>query len=395
MSGLLERSKKDADNAMNQPEEVNEEEIETKTQEEVSPVQDTSSESLDGLPMGLQIGGIISLLLLAILLFYFKNVNYFVFAILLFGSWGAYAAGENMAGRLNGQKIGATLVVWILVAVGANGASFLIGTSKVTVGGVSIDGTNDALAVKLYGTSGTDFTVDVLFADEERCSVTDAIAIDTKTVNLPLSDCFVDNSQNYLGENASFYTVRVKSGENVDEWVVEPRLMNHQANAGLVKITEVMKSEDNGDDGLKQTNDAMTVELAVGIGDESVVNIYNSTGYFTARAPLTINTDYTLNIKILFGSNTAYSYSSISVNNGLSTGIVGDFSMGWVTLPGSSPTSGDLKRNVFYQEDGCYTFEVTIVNEITGQTVVDDRSSLELFWEENDNRDDKKKPQPC
>ena len=74
--------------------------------------------------------------------------------------------------------------------------------------------------------------------------------------------------------------------------------MNHQANAGLVKITEVMKSEDNGDDGLKQTNDAMTVELAVGIGDESVVNIYNNTGYFTARAPLTINTDYTLNIKI-------------------------------------------------------------------------------------------------
>ena len=69
--------------------------------------------------------------------------------------------------------------------------------------------------------------------------------------------------------------------------------------------------------------------------------------------------------------------------------------MGWVTLPGSSATSSDLTRNAFYQEDGCYTFEVTIVNEITGQTVVDDRSSLELFWEENDNRDDKKKPQPC
>ena len=394
MSGLLERSRKDADNAMNQPEEVKEE-AENNNQKEISSVQELSSESVQGLPMGLQIGGIVGLLLIAILLFYFKNVNYFLFAILLLGSWGAYAAGENMAGRLNRQKIGATLVVWILVAVGANGASFLIGTSKVTVGGVSIDGTNDALAVKLYGTSGTDFTVDVLFGGESRCSVTNSIAINTKTVNLPLSDCFVDNSQNYLGENASFYTLRATSGENIDEWVVEPRLMNHQANAGLVKITEVMKSENNGDDGLKQTNDAMTVELAVGIGDESVVNIYNNTGSFTARAPLTINTDYTLNIKILFGSNTAYTYSAINVNNGLSTGIVGDFSMGWVTLPGSSATSSDLTRNSFYQEDGCYTFEVTIVNEITGQTVVDDRSSLELFWEENDNRDDKKKPQPC
>ena len=159
MSGLLERSRKDADNAMNQPEEVKEE-VENNNQKEISSVQESSSESVQGLPMGLQIGGIVGLLLVAILLFYFKNVNYFLFAILLFGSWGAYAAGENMAGRLNGQKIGATLVVWILVAVGANGASFLIGTSKVTVGGVSIDGTNDALAVKLYGTSGTDFTVE-------------------------------------------------------------------------------------------------------------------------------------------------------------------------------------------------------------------------------------------
>ena len=72
MSGLLERSRKDADNAMNQPEEVKEE-AENNNQKEISSVQELSSESVQGLPMGLQIGGIVGLLLIAILLFYFPE----------------------------------------------------------------------------------------------------------------------------------------------------------------------------------------------------------------------------------------------------------------------------------------------------------------------------------
>jgi hypothetical protein len=37
---------------------------------------------------------------------------------------------------------------------------------------------------------------------------------------------------------------------------------------------------------------------------------------------------------------------------------------------------------------GCYTFEVTITNEVTGTIISDSRSKIDLSWNDNDSDDD-------
>ena len=58
---------------------------------------------------------------------------------------------------------------------------------------------------------------------------------------------------------------------------------------------------------------------------------------------------------------------------------LGEFQFNWVSLNGQ----GYLDRSDFYEEDGCYTFEVTITNE-HGNTFTSSDSRIEFFWDANE-----------
>ena len=48
----------------------------------------------------------------------------------------------------------------------------------------------------------------------------------------------------------------------------------------------------------------------------------------------------------------------------------------------------------FYSGDGCYTFEVEIVN-VLGGTYVDSSSMIQFFWDENESDEDTTNDQPA
>ena len=75
----------------------------------------------------------------------------------------------------------------------------------------------------------------------------------------------------------------------------------------------------------------------------------------------------------------------MTVENGFASGI-GEFGASWVLLPGS--VGNNLKKDSFYDDDGCYTFEVTITNEATGSIISDSRSKVDLSWNDNDSDDE-------
>ena len=50
-------------------------------------------------------------------------------------------------------------------------------------------------------------------------------------------------------------------------------------------------------------------------------------------------------------------------------------------MPGTD--AGNLARDDFYDGDGCYTFEVSIQNEL-GEDTVDSSSKIEFSWESNE-----------
>jgi len=330
----------------------------------------------------LQLAGIVGLLIVSFLIFYTKYVNITLFGFLLAGTWGAFAFGEKMMGRLNTTKIAASITIWIVLAAAASGASFLIGSSKVIIGSVTFDGDNDELDMVLYGTSGTSFNISILYDEVEVWSDSGEINLDRTTISAPISEVFQGNAMNYFKETISTYQVRVTSGEAIDYLTINPQLMNHEVTAGIVQIYELTGDEDGN-----IVHQGMEVSLVVGMGNSSdTYTIYGENGSFSGTPPVPISSDYSIKVKVLYeSSTTVYSYTQMTVENGFASGI-GEFGASWVLLPGSA--GDNLKKDDFYDDDGCYTFEVTITNEVTGSIITDSRSMIELSWNDNDSDDE-------
>lgn len=398
MSGLLDKANKEADKeagheagkedikAMSPPKEAV---IETKSLAKVvikASEEPVSLETALATPpinaLLLQLAGIVGLLIVSFLIFYTKYVNIFLFGFLLAGTWGIFAIGEKLMGRLDTTKIAASITIWIVLAAAASGASFLIGSDKVIVGSVSFDDTNDELDIVLFGTSGTSFNLSILYDDVEVWGESGEINLDRTTISAPIAEVFQGNTVNHLKETISTYQVRVTSGESIDYLTINPQLMNHEANAGIVEIYEL-----TGDDNGNIVHQGMEVSLVVGIGDTTEpYTMYADNGSFSGTPPVPITSDYSISVKVIFDSSaTVYTYTTMAVENGFASGI-GEFGASWVLLPGS--VGNNLKKDSFYDDDGCYTFEVTITNEATGSIISDSRSKVDLSWNDNDSDDE-------
>ena len=387
MSGLLDKANKEADKssteAMNSPKAAVIE-IEPKAAEnlDTNDIDDSSEQILEDPSINallLQLVGIVGLLIVSFLIFYTKYVNILIFGVLLAATWGAFAFGEKLMGRLDTTKIAASITIWIVLAAAASGASFLIGSGKVTIGSVSFNDTSDELEITLYGTSGTSFDVSILYNETDVWTQAGDIGLDRTTLSVPIGDVFQGNSLNYLKETVSTYQVKVTSGDAIDYLTINPQLMNHEVNSGIVQIYEVTSEEDGS-----IVHEGMEVSLVVGIGDTtSAYSMYESNGSFAGTPPVPIDSDYSIAVKVLYeSSTTVYTYSQMNVENGFAAGI-GEFGANWVLLPGS--IGNTLKKDAFYDDDGCYTFEVKITNEVTGAVVTDSRSMIDLSWNDNDS----------
>ncbi len=330
----------------------------------------------------LQLAGIVGLLIVSFFIFYTKYVNMFLIGFLLVATWGAFAFGEKLMGRLDTTKIAASITVWIVLAAASSGASFLIGASKVTIGGVTFDDANDELDIVLFGTSGNSFNVSILYDDVDIWNDVGEISLDRTTISVPIADVFQGNSQNYLKETVSTYQVKVTSGAEIDYLTINPQIMNHEVNTGIVQIVELTDDKDGN-----IIHDGMEVSLVVGIGDSTTAySIYESNGSFAGNPPVPIDSDYSIAVKVIYeSSTTVYSYTRMNVENGMAAGI-GEFGSNWVLLPGS--VGNNLKKDSFYDDDGCYTFDVTITNEVTGTVISDSRSKVDLSWNDNDSDTD-------
>ena len=70
----------------------------------------------------------------------------------------------------------------------------------------------------------------------------------------------------------------------------------------------------------------------------------------------------------------------MTANEGIVSGL-GEFWSGWVVMPGTE--AGNLARDDFYDSDGCYTFEIELVN-VLGGTYTDTSSRIEFNWDSNE-----------
>lgn len=300
------------------------------------------------------------------------------FTIILIG-WGLYAGSNKLSNSYTTFKASFSAIALVVVYIAASvGTMFIVAGGGVTIASVELDGSNNELDLKFFGPTGMDYTVEIFVDGSVSASHESSINVDRGSHSVPLVDFWVGNSENMTGSKLLTYEVKVTSegGEATFDF---SHLMNREVDTGFVRISEKFTTDTETGE---KTYTGINVEMIIGMGDpDASFGFYNNT--FTGDEPKPIESDWTVGLKVLKGSSETYSYDLITAEEGIVPGL-GEFSFNWVQMPGTySNDMSILDRDDFYSGDGCYTFEVKIINEL-GETYTTSDSRIEFFWDSNE-----------
>ena len=367
MSGLLDKANKTA-----------------AEKTEVVPEEIASEESLQldsKITTGLQIAGVLSLLVSMFLLvqngwLYATLSDYIIAFFLMLIGWTLFNSSDYLQQELSKAKIALTALGFAgLFIATIVGTIFMNAGGAVTIASIELDGEKDEIDLSFFGPSGTAYTVEVFVDGSVQYSHDGEINIDRGSHSISLDEFWSGNSMNMNDMSKVDYEIKVTSDGGEDS-VKFNDIMNREVDTGFVRITEVFDTNSNGE----KSYTGITVEMIIGMGDPSAEFGF-SNNFFTGTTPKTIASDWSATLVVKKGSNVEYQYTTINANEGIVNGI-GEFFGGWVLMPGTD--AGNLAKDDFYDSgDGCYTFEVQIVNDL-GETYTDTSSIIEFFWDSNE-----------
>ena len=273
-------------------------------------------------------------------------------------------------------------------------AGLELGQDSIGIAELQIDEDSNDFSFVVRG-SFSEATSTIEADGETVWSDTQSLSADMVRFKAPLSEIFQGNSQNNRLATVLSYTLSVESNTGTVETVeITPGLLNREVTHSGARITLVTETTTDGDStttseaGL-QIESIMGMfgdsETAINNGDHSMSNINNY---------LPISSDYTIQLKVMKDSSQKWQSPVISVD-GTSAEWVSEvsgsqvgFSDRWLAIPGTGydPNTGTveiLERNDFFDDDGCYTFQVIVTNGYYGgSTAVHmSSSSWELNWE--------------
>ena len=384
MSGLLDKANKAAEDK----EEAVNAFAENQAPASFFETNDTDSEIDKRILIGLQIGGIVALIVSMFLLIqtgwlYATILDYIIAAGVLIFGWSLFNGSDYLGDGLSNTKMAITAVGFAsLFFATIVGTIFMNAGGGVTIASAELDGDNDEIDLSFFGPRGMEYTVEILVDGSVAYTHDSEINVDRGSHSIPLDEFWAGNSMDMNGRSIVNYEVKVTSEGGSDSKSIDD-MMVREVDTGYAKVTEYFTTDSGSGE---KTYTGISVEMILGIGDPSADYSFSS-DYFTGTPPKTITSDWSATLAVKKGSTTVYQYSTIQANEGLVNGL-GEFWVGWVIMPGTE--AGNLARDDFYDGDGCYTFEITIDNE-HGNTFVSTDSQIRFYWDENeaDNDSDK------
>ena len=333
--------------------------------------------------ISLQVAGIIGLLVSVFLLIqvgwlYATLVDYLIaFAALLFG-WALFNGADYVKADLSAVKLILTAFAFAgLFIVTIVSTIFMNVGGGVTISSVTLDGDNDEIDLLFYGPSGMEYDLELLVDGEVQYSRSLEIDRDRGRHSISLADFWAGNSKDMNDRSKVDYQIKIDSEGGNDSFSFND-IMLREVDTGFVRVNEVYTTDSNGE----KEYTGIAVEMIIGLGDPDAAFDF-SNNYFTGTTPKTIVSDWTATLKVKFGNSIVYTYDSITANEGTVNGL-GEFWSGWVLMPGTD--AGNLARDDFYDDDGCYTFEIEIVN-LLGETYTDASTQIEFSWTSNEAQD--------
>ena len=309
---------------------------------------------------------------------------------------GSIVQSQRMIGNISQPKMVASIVVAILIASGPYIALALVPvSSNVAISEVSFDESTNKLSFTVRG-SFEEAEVELSYADEVLWSDVGKMSNDKHTFSLTIdSDVFRGNAMDHRGpENGQIkeYVLSVESSSGQKNSVtVNADYMTREVKDAAVKIIQISKPIDNE---VKVVG--LQMQLNLGLIDSSLQN-KDGGGHSVVHA-WPVSSDYTVDTRIYKSSSkTLWDHDGIIDVSGYdatwscSTSSTGSKSgvtqQTWLGLCGTydDPEMAIeyIARDDFYDDDGCYTFEVTITNELyeESQTTVINSDSWELEWD--------------
>ena len=309
---------------------------------------------------------------------------------------GSIVQSQRMIGNISQPKMVASIVVAILIASGPYIALALVPvSSNVAISEVSFDESTNKLSFTVRG-SFEEAEVELSYADEVLWSDVGKMSNDKHTFSLTIdSDVFRGNAMDHRGpENGQIkdYILSVESSSGQENSVtINADYMTREVKDAAVKIVQISKPIDNE---VKVVG--LQMQLNLGLIDSSLQN-KDGGGHSVVHA-WPVSSDYTVDTRIYKSSSkTLWDHDGIIDVSGYdatwscSTSSTGSKSgvtqQTWLGLCGTydDPEMAIeyIARDDFYDDDGCYTFEVTITNELyeQSQTTVINSDSWELEWD--------------
>ena len=329
-----------------------------------------------------------------------------VLCVLVIGI-GAIYAGQHMSeDGIDPVRMGGAAALAILLALGPYGVSvFMPDSGSFGISDLDIKEDSDEISFRVIGSANS---VDaVITADGvEMWSESKELSSESARFNVPISEIFVGNAWECNSGSCSTtavidYIISVTSGDTTQTIDINPEFMTREVLDSGVKISTVTKTETSNDQTTTEI-DGIVVEMMAGILPTSHEHL-DGGGHTDANGSW-VEGDYTLEMVIKRGDTVVYGQSSsqgcpasangfpyIEVSGTVATSCRGDTVSvnGWFAMPGPATDQVGteyLDLDSFYDQDGCYTFQVTISNTLSSGDeliLVQDDVAWDLDFESN------------
>ena len=295
---------------------------------------DSDNEVDKRVQIGLQVGGVVALLVSMFLLIQTgwlleTIIDYTIAAGVLIFGWSLFNGSDFIGDGLSNTKMAITAIGFSGLFIGTIiGTVFMNAGGGVTIASAELDGDNDEIDLSFFGPSGMEYTVEVLVDGAVVYTHDSEISVDRGSHSIPLDEFWAGNSMDMNGMSLVDYEVKVTSEGGEDSKSLDD-LMVREVDTGYARITEYFTTDSSTGD---KTYTGISVEMILGIGNPSADYSFSS-DYFTGTPPKTITSDYSATLTVKKDSSTVYQYSTIQANEGLVNGL-GEFWAGWVIMPG-------------------------------------------------------------
>ena len=347
------------------------------------------------IPMILNIVGWVVIFIGALLSLQGGSWGLIVVVVVLIVGIGALVQSQRMSQRVSTPKMALSIALALIIATGPYIALVLIPTnSNIVVTEITMDEEEDTISFVVRG-SFDSVSAEIVHDGEILWSDSGNTKSEKVTFIVPIADIFVTNAMDHRGPtNGALeeYIINAESSDGqVSSATINPSYLTREVKDAAVKINQIDKPNQ---DGIVEVV-GLQVEISLGLLNPSQSN--SAGGQHDAVYAYPVSADYKVDVRIYkSSSNTLWQHDSQIVVNGYSASWTclasgsgsksGLTQQTWLGLCGTvdDPGAEYIEKEDFYDDDGCYTFEVTITNELYADQPVRviDSNSWELEWDD-------------